>query len=941
LQDTYKYWAFISYSHRDKGPGEWLHKSLEAYRVAKPLQGRSTRLGPIPARLRPVFRDREELAASPDLGERIEMALRQSRYLIVVCSPAAAISPWVNKEIAYFKSLGRDDRILSLIAGGKPYASDELGNESDECFPAALRFQCGPDGQLLDTRAEPLAADMRADRDGRHNALLKLIAGMLEAGFDDLRQRHLEERNSWLRKVVGASLALVLVFAALAIFAFTQQRLAEQQRRLAEQRSRVALSRQLAVQSGTLRQTSPDLPLLLSLEATFAEDTVEARRSLFEALVVNRRPITLLPSPVKMLLDEMAISRDGRTLVTGGRQGQLVFWDLAGDTPRTQVEQAGTGVNSLSVSEDGRLLAVAESDGTIAFWDLASRRRVDIPAIPRQPSAVDVVAFGPGNRMAFGYTADESIGAVKVHIWDVEAHRVVISLDSTADGALSDLAFSPDGRTLASSAIGGDTTLWDVATGRMLHSSFLKDTGAIAFSPDGQWLASGSWSLVVRKAATFDEVTLPLPDAPAHVAAVRFAPDGRFLASASSNGNVVVWDLESRTPLEDPFQLKLGSLNAMVLAPDGRTVYAGNADGQLAIVSLDAAPLRRVLRSGAFVGSVRFSAATGELAWTDGTGAVNLQDASGRQPPRTIPAQGVGSTVFAISPDGATLVRGDTKGWLSVWDVKAMRSLTEPVQVKGDRIDRLVFSPDGRVVAVIGLDREVMLWDVQRRAAFPEALAADSEFVRDAVFSSDGSHLFTVGDDGVVIQWDWRAAVRIGQPFDGMSDGADALALSPDGVLLAVGGYDNRVTLWNATSRVKAGVPLVGHTNFVRAVAFSPDGRFLASGGDDGVAILWDVVSRQAIAEFRHGLVDLSGDGTARMPRAVNHVSFSPDGATLAADGPTQEILLWDVNVTSWQRQACQRTNRNLTMEEWSRYIGETAYGETCPGGRPRVTRAN
>src|SRR5262249_33592440 len=155
-------------------------------------------------------------------GDRIEAALEQSRYLIVVCAPAAAASPWVNKEIIYFKSLGREDRIFSLIADGEPYASDMPGREADECFPKALRFRVGADRQISDVRAEPLAADMRADKDGKQNALLKLIAGMLGVGFDDLRQRQLEARNAWLRKVVAASVALVLVFAGLAIYAFTQ-----------------------------------------------------------------------------------------------------------------------------------------------------------------------------------------------------------------------------------------------------------------------------------------------------------------------------------------------------------------------------------------------------------------------------------------------------------------------------------------------------------------------------------------------------------------------------------------------------------------------------------------------------------------------------------------------------------------------------------------------
>jgi WD40 repeat protein len=162
--------------------------------------------------------------------------------------------------------------------------------------------------------------------------------------------------------------------------------------------------------------------------------------------------------------------------------------------------------------------------------------------------------------------------------------------------------------------------------------------------------------------------------------------------------------------------------------------------------------------------------------------------------------------------------------------------------------------------------------------------------------------------------------------------------LSPDGKLLAVGGYDNRVTLWDWERGEISGVPLIGHTNYVRTVEFSHNGELIASGGDDGVAILWDIKTRQPVAEFRHGASVYSGDGTAKTPRAVNHVSFSPDGKVLATDGPENEILLWDVDMESWTRQACGRTNRNLTEEEWQRFIGDDQYLETCPGGLPRRT---
>ncbi len=156
-----KYRAFLSYSHRDEKWATWLHKSLETYRPPKKLVGQVTARGPIPRRLAPIFRDREELSSATDLGEVISAALKDSACQIVICSPHAARSRWVNEEILAFKRLGREDRIFCLIVGGEPNASDIPDRINEECFPPALRFRLGPDGELSPLRTEPIAADAR------------------------------------------------------------------------------------------------------------------------------------------------------------------------------------------------------------------------------------------------------------------------------------------------------------------------------------------------------------------------------------------------------------------------------------------------------------------------------------------------------------------------------------------------------------------------------------------------------------------------------------------------------------------------------------------------------------------------------------------------------------------------------------------------------------
>ena len=221
-----KYPVFISYSHRDERWASWLHKGIEGYRVPKPLVGRPGRDGPIPGKIFPVFRDRDELASSSDLPAALQDALAQSGHLIVLCSPAAAHSRWVNQEITEFKRLGRADRIFPLIVDGEPHAAAP----ARECFPPALRFEVDGVGRLTEQPAEPVAADLRPEGDGKENARLKLIAGVLGVPFNELRRREEieERRRTRIRRGIGAAMGLLaLSLVAAGLWGLRNERQAE------------------------------------------------------------------------------------------------------------------------------------------------------------------------------------------------------------------------------------------------------------------------------------------------------------------------------------------------------------------------------------------------------------------------------------------------------------------------------------------------------------------------------------------------------------------------------------------------------------------------------------------------------------------------------------------------------------------------------------------
>jgi tetratricopeptide (TPR) repeat protein len=228
------YFAFLSYSHQDQALADWLHESLEKFRVPRHLVGRITEHGAVPRRLTPIFRDLKELPASDDLGAEIRAALAATRFLIVLCSPEAARSRWANAEIETFKRARPEGFVFAAILSGEPFASDIPGREQEECLPNALRVKYDRRGRPTAKRAEPLAADLRDSGEARRLGFLKLVAGMLGVGLDDLVRREEIRRQKRLAALAAASLAGMVVTSGLAVTAIQGRDAARDQRREAE-----------------------------------------------------------------------------------------------------------------------------------------------------------------------------------------------------------------------------------------------------------------------------------------------------------------------------------------------------------------------------------------------------------------------------------------------------------------------------------------------------------------------------------------------------------------------------------------------------------------------------------------------------------------------------------------------------------------------------------
>lgn len=360
-----EYVAFISYSHADGSVASMIHRWLESYRVPRKLVGRATSVGRVPHSLVPVFRDREELPTSDDLGAQIKTALERSRALVVICSPRSARSRWVNEEILTYKRLGKS-RIMCVIVDGEPNALDR-GRPDDECFAPALRFNLARGGNLSDVRTEPIAADMREGKDGKRDALLKLVAGIVDVGFDELKQRH-KHRALVSRSCYAAGAVVAAIVLGVSAWTYAESRL---QRAQAIEAKQAARERERAANEQTRMAT-----LLLG-------QYLEAARQKIE---------TQIGSVLKDSRDEIPLGEGGEKVAVGIRYrvdvGEIT--GLSPQAPGSEYALRGSVPVSVSVEialgppdEPGRTVTVekkilsfscaATYSATNATWD------IDIP----------------------------------------------------------------------------------------------------------------------------------------------------------------------------------------------------------------------------------------------------------------------------------------------------------------------------------------------------------------------------------------------------------------------------------------------------------------------------------------------------------------------------------------------------------------------------------
>ncbi|AFY43685.1 NB-ARC domain-containing protein [Nostoc sp. PCC 7107] len=430
---------------------------------------------------------------------------------------------------------------------------------------------------------------------------------------------------------------------------------------------------------------------------------------------------------------------------------------------------------------------------------------------------------------------------IKLHNVNFQNADLAKSVFTETFGGIASVAFSPDGKLLATGDTNGEIRLYQVSDWRQLlickgHTNWVP---SLIFSPDNSILASSSSDHTVKLWNVITGQCLQTLQGHKHeVWTVAFSPDGNTLISGSNDHKIKLWSVSTGECLKT-FLGHTSWIVCAVFTLDGQKLVSGSDDDTIRVWDVRTGECLKILQ--------------GHL---DGIRSIG------------------------ISPDGKTIASSSDDQTVKLWDIETGKCI-KTLHGHHAAVWSVAISPQGNLIASGSLDQTVKLWNFHTGQCL-KTLQGHSSWVFTVAFSLQGDILASGGDDQTVKLWD----VSTGQclkTFSGYTSQVWSVAYSPDGQFLVSGSHDRIVRLWNVdTGQVLQN--FLGHRAAIRSVSLSPNGKILASGSDDQTIRLWDINTGQTLQTLQEHRA------------AVQSIAFSFDGQMLASGSDDQTIRLWDIN---------------------------------------------
>ncbi|GAA0486268.1 hypothetical protein GCM10009544_54610 [Streptomyces stramineus] len=882
-----------------------------------------------------IFLDNASLSANPALWSAVEDHLRASRTLIYLASPEAARSPWVGREIAWWKAGDRARHLLIVVTGGTlvwDHAAGDFDWRRTDCLPREmedmfteeprwvdLRWMTEEDiGSLRDPRFQECVADLAAPLHGRPK--------------EDL----IGEDVSQHRRAKLFTRGAVSVVTALAVTAGITSVVAFQQRDRARDQNRLATSRQLAATALNLSESDLRLASLLAIEAYRVQATPEAVSALNRLATSSPHLVRFVTSGKDV--SELAFSPDGSTVAVGDEGGGVTVWRSDGSAVRGRTSLP-SAVTALDFREDGSSLAVGDAKGALGVYDLAGKT---MRRLSGAPAGVTSVAFDMAGNLAVGsegghvalYTgakektkevALKEAGVSSVSFWDEGAR--ILALGANGSGVL----LSVPELSTAGDSWGGVTPAGNYAAGASPSGSCF---GYIKY---GSTYAAGAVRPDEKKESKACGEFAWLPNKEARL--FTLADAGR-MAVATSTGITVVDTAGGSSGFENGGRVReltgVGPPTLMRFSPGAGSRMASAVGRTVALWDFDQAA-RTAHSYGLRVPDV--DNASRSLAIAAGAaGRVSWSGRGSGGPPHTWPLKEADGTLssndeddgyayaeaLAYSADGKTLYVGSEKA-VTVWEVsgeRPVKSKTVELPVNKNSEVRVVaaLAPrgDGRLAALTadGSVHAVDLATGRVRTTVQGKPPGPYDGLQGAL-SGDGRTSAVEGPGGDVSVYDVLSGRRLQTvPLGG--EPVQNLFLSEGGGSLYVIGAKRTFARWDTGAR-----RFRWRSDGAGAwsVKVSADGGKVVTLASDGTVTQWGAAHGDRLSSFTlpravesmNGMVG-TGDQTG--------MALSPDGGTLWTVTEAGEVLSWDLSEKAWLTGLCRTAGRDLTAAEWQRYVG-------------------